>query len=439
MKTFYLIALTQTFSIIGSQISSLALGIWVYQETGSATPLALTAFFSIVPFTLLSSFAGVIADRYSRKAIMALSDLGQAICTLVLLWLFTSGSFQIWHLYLVSLLQGIASTFQGPALSASITMLVPDDQRDRANAIRQMSQPAAGIIAPVVAGLVFAAIGVAGAIMIDLLTFAVAVVVILLAKVPMPRQSAEGKALSGTIMKEMIGGVRYLWARPGLFWLVVGFMVVNFILNSTGVLVTPYLLARTGDDATYGVLMGLFNTGGLIGAIAIGVYGAVKRRVRTIMIQSMIISVLIILFGMAQTVPALAIVSLLVLIPSAITNTVVGSLLQVKVAPDVQGRVFAVIDHFAMLLNPIAYLMAGPLADRVFEPMVGSAAWQPFAPFFGTGAGAGMGLMIAVSGSLALATILLARISHTIWTMEDTLPDYLPEPDEVAELAPASA
>jgi MFS family permease len=302
-----------------------------------------------------------------------------------------------------------------------------------------MSNPIAGIVAPVIAGLLFAVIGVAGTILIDLLTFLVAFLVILVVRIPMPRQTSEGKELSGTIMKEMIGGVRYLWARPGLFWLVVGFMIVNFLLNTTGILITPYLLARTGDDTAYGIVLGLFNVGGLIGAIAISIYGAVRRRVRTILIYSVIISTMISLFGMAQTIPALAIVALLVQIPSAIVNTIVGSLLQAKVAPDVQGRVFAVIDHFAMLLSPVGYLLAGPLADRVFEPMVGSPAWQPFAALFGTGAGAGIGLMFTISGILALITVMVARISRTIWTMEDTLPDYQPEAETQLEITPASA
>jgi len=107
----------------------------------------------------------------------------------------------------------------------------------------------------------------------------------------------------------------------------------------------------------------------------------------------------------------------------------------------VQGRVFGVIDQIVMLLTPIAYLFAGPLADQVFEPLVATPAWEPFAPFFGAGAGAGMGLLFAISGLLTFATVVLARFNQTVWTMETTLPDYLPEEAEepIVEIAVAAA
>jgi MFS transporter, DHA3 family, macrolide efflux protein len=217
MRTFYTIIATQTLSIIGSRISGLALGIWIFQQTGNVTPLALVAFFSMVPQVVLSNVAGVLADRWDRRLLMAIADMGQAVGTVILLALFATGNFQIWHLYLVASIQALFSVFQQPAFDASVTMLVPDDQRDRANAIRQMTHPAAGIIAPALAGLVFAFFGVIGAIVIDLATFIVAFSVILLVSIPKPRKTQEGAKLAGSFLYEMLGGFRFLWARPVLF------------------------------------------------------------------------------------------------------------------------------------------------------------------------------------------------------------------------------
>jgi MFS family permease len=144
MRTFYTLILTQTFSLIGSRISSLAIGMWVFAQTGNATPLTLVAFFQVLPTVLASMLSGVLADRWNRRYVMAFSDAGQAIGTVLLLISFSTGSFQLWHLYAVSLLQAVFGVFQGPAFQASVTLLVPDEHRDRANAIQQVSGPAAG-------------------------------------------------------------------------------------------------------------------------------------------------------------------------------------------------------------------------------------------------------------------------------------------------------
>lgn len=79
LRTFYILIITQTLSLIGSRVSGLALGIWLFNETGNATPLALVAFFGVVPSVIMQGFAGVVADRWDRRYVMALSDAGQAV------------------------------------------------------------------------------------------------------------------------------------------------------------------------------------------------------------------------------------------------------------------------------------------------------------------------------------------------------------------------
>jgi DHA3 family macrolide efflux protein-like MFS transporter len=438
LRTFYTIILTQTLSLIGSRISGLALGIWVFNETGNATPLALVAFFYILPQVLLQSFAGVLADRWDRKRVMALSDAGQALGTLLLLALFSLGVFEVWHLYLITFIQSLFGVFQGPAFTASVTMLVPDEQRDRANAIMQMSNPAAGIIAPAIAGLVFAAIGVTGAIIIDLATFVLAVLVVMAVHIPRPRKTKEGEELSGTVGQELVSGLRYLWERPSLFWLLMMAMALNFIMNMSGVLMTPYLLARTGDEATYGFILSVFNAGMLIGAIIISVWGGTRPRMNTIIPSLFVTCTMVAVFGAAQSTWLLAVSAFLTLLPNAFANILLQSMLQAKVAPDVQGRVFGSVGQLAMLMTPAAYLIAGPLADSIFEPMVGKAGWEWVAPLVGDATGSGMGLIFVLSGTIALIMSIVLFSVPMIRNIESLLPDYKAQPAE-EELVPEIA
>src|SRR5215204_6070164 len=127
LRTFYTLILTQTFSQIGSRMTGLALGIYVYNQTGEATPLALVALFSFLPQALISSVAGVLADRWDRRYVMVISDAGQALGTLILLGTFLTGSFSLPLLYAITLIQAVFGVFQHPAFQASMTMLVPDN------------------------------------------------------------------------------------------------------------------------------------------------------------------------------------------------------------------------------------------------------------------------------------------------------------------------
>lgn len=338
MRTFYTLILTQVFSLIGSQISGLAISIWVYNQTGSATPLALVSFFFIIPQVVAASFSGVLADRWDRRYVMMLSDAGQAFGTLLLLISFASGSFELWHLYAVTFIQSVFGVFQGPAFQASVTMLVPDDKRDSANAIQQMTGPIAGIIAPATAGIIYALVGVTGAIVIDLVTFLVAVLVVYLVRIPRPEQTSEGRALNGMIWKQMFDGFRYLWQRQTLFWLLVFNSLINFLLGGVITLQTPYILARTGDEATLGLLLGAFNLGALAGGIIMGVWGGTRPRIHTILPAVILSSVFLGLAGAAQTPLALGVTFFMFMFALPFANASSMSMLQAKIAPDVQGR-----------------------------------------------------------------------------------------------------
>ncbi len=426
LRTFYILIITQTFSMIGSQMTHIALGIRVFQDTGSATPLALVAFFAAFPRIIAPSFAGVLADRWDRRHVMVIADAGQAVCTALLMLSFLLGQFALWQLYLLAAIGAAFEMFQGPAFQASVTMLVPDAHRDRANAIMQLRNPAAGIVAPMVAGLLFALVGVAGVMAIDLFTFLVAMTIVLLVHIPRPEETAEGRALRGTVWKEAQVGFRYLWARRPLFLLLLSATLVNFFFNMVGVLFTPYVLSITGSEATLGALMSAMSAGAILGGVIMSIWGGTRPRVHTILPGIAIVGVMFALFGITRAPVLMGLVLFGLMIPLPMINAAFDSVLQVKTPPDVQGRVFAAVTQLAMLLSPVAYLLAGPLADHVFEPAINRPIWDVVAPLVGRQAGAGMGLM-AVFAGLIIAVIGMAFYALPVLRrMEATLPDYKP-------------
>jgi MFS transporter, DHA3 family, macrolide efflux protein len=426
MLTFYTLILTQTFSLIGSRISGLAIGIWVFHETGNATPLALVSFFAVIPMVLASGLSGLMADRWDRRYIMALADVGQAIGTLLLFASFLTDSFQLWHLYSVTFINSIFGAFQKPAFQASVTMLISDEHRDRANAIQQLTGPAAGIIAPIIAGFTFAFIGVEGSIILDLVTFLVAMVVLLSVSIPRPEQTDKGRALQGSLWQESLGGLHYLWSRRTLFIIMLFTAVVNFLIVGVMVLLTPYILTRTGSEVALGIILSLFNLGAITGGVIIGVWGGTRPRVHTMMPGLIIAGIFLMLMGMAQSTLLLAVTAFLFMLPMPMINAPFMSMMQAKVPPDIQGRVFAVNGQISMLLTPIAYLLMGPLADDLFEPAVSHARWEFVAPFVGDGVGSGMGLIIVLAGGLATLLTIMMYTFPAVGRLEANLPDYIP-------------
>jgi MFS family permease len=432
LYTFYALLVTQTFSLIGSRMTALALGIWIFAETREATPLVLISFFSFLPRLLSASIAGVMADRYDRRYVMAIADVGQAVGTVLLLISFSSGAFQFWHLYAVTILQSVFDMFQIPAFQASVTMLVPDKHRNRANAIQLVTSPVAGIIAPALAGAFYGLFGVTGIITIDLLTFLASIAVLLSIKIPKPQPTDEGQAQRRSIWREAFAGFQFVWERKPLLMIFVFTGLTNFFLAGMISLQTPYILSRTNSESTLGTLLGVYSAGSLAGTVLMAVWGGTKRRVQTMMPGLAILGVALAFLGMAQQPLSMALLLFIMAMFPPINNVSIISLLQIKVPPQLQGRVFAAISQISMTLIPLSYLVTGPAADNVFEPLVNTPAWSAFGMLFGHSAGAGMGLMMTISGIAITSVSLSIYAMPMVRNLEMLLPDYVPEAAESA-------
>ncbi|MCD4687461.1 MAG: MFS transporter, partial [Anaerolineae bacterium] len=315
--------------------------------------------------------------------------------------------------------------FQGPAFTSAVTMLIPDAHRDRANAIQQLTGPAAGLVAPVLAGVLFAVIGVTGVMVIDLFTFGVAMVVILSVHIPRPAPTDEGKAMEGdSVWRQAFAGFRYLRTKGMLLWLIVCATVANFLLGGALVLNTPYILTLTDSEAMLGVLLGVMSLGPLVGGIIMSARGGTRPRIHTILPGIAMEGVFLALYGITRSPVAMGFALFFVLFPIPFVNASFMSLLQIKIPADLQGRVFSSVIQLAMLLNPLTYLIAGPLADQIAEPAVGGKGWSMVEPLVGAEPGAGMGLVMVVYGVLMIVTMLGAYALPAMRRMEAELPDY---------------
>ena len=280
MKTFFIIWIGQLISILGSGLTSFALAVWIFNQTGKATPFALTVLFGNLPRILLLPVAGSLADRWNRRLVMILSDTGNALVTISVFVLLSFGSLQFWHIYLIVTVGSIFSAFQEPAYAASITMLVPQKNLSRANGMVQMGQALEMVITPIIAGVLFVAIGLSGILVIDFVTFLFAVGALFIVSIPQPKL-AEHDEKKASVWTDAKFGWDYLKARPGLFGLLWYFAMVNFLLNWSGVLVGPMVLSRF-SASTLGTVQMFGGIGMLAGGILSSVWAGPKRRISAV-------------------------------------------------------------------------------------------------------------------------------------------------------------
>lgn len=427
MFGFTLVWLGQIISVLATNMTAFAFTIWVFEETGSATALGLMQVFFITPLLILTPLAGVLVDRHNRKLMMMVSDLTAGVATVSILVLQAFGVLEVWHLYAAAILQGLGNAFHWPAYSATISTMIPKEKLGRANGMMSLIDMGPGILAPMLAGALLPVMGLTGILLLDVVTFMLAVLILFFIHIPQPVRTTEGAQAQGNILKEAAFGFRYIFARPSLLGLQLVFFFGNLCFGIAMTVLAPMVLLRTGNDAvSLGLVQSAGAIGGVVGGILMSAWGGFKRRVHGVLAGWIVSSFFFSLVGLGTSLPlwiaAIALSSVL----APVINASNQAIWQSKVSPDVQGRVFSARMLIAWMTNPISPLIAGTLADYVLEPAMrtSSGLSSTFGWLVSPGPGAGMGLLIFFScfgGILAgLAGYFISSIRHA----EDILPDH---------------
>jgi len=421
LRSFFVVWAGQLVSITGTTMLAFGLQIWVYTETGSVTRLTLVALANSLPAVLLAPVAGSVADRLDRRLVMLASDALGGLATLGLLSAHLTGNLEIWHIYVAAFMGAAANTFQEPAWQASIPVLVPKAKLARANGLVQLNQGISIVVAPALAGALLVAFDLGGVLIVDAASFLAGIGTLAAVRFP-PFQSEEGETRS--VRKDAIIAWRYLRIRPGLFGLLWVYSGVNFMLSMTGVLVIP-LIVSFATEAAAGTILSLAGIGAVVGSVAVGAAGAPRPLVRTIMGGILVSGIVLAIGGSRASLLVIGAATVMLLLVNPVVNSASQVIWQTKVEEGVQGRVFSLRRMIGQAVSPIAILLAGPLADGVFEPLLAAdgALAGSVGSVIGVGEGRGIGLLYIVAG---LATIALAVVGWSIGhirNIETELPD----------------
>jgi DHA3 family macrolide efflux protein-like MFS transporter len=426
-RTYLLLWSGQVVSAFGTGLTTFALGVWVYRETGLVTQFALIGLFSSLPAILFSPVAGVLIDRWDRRWTMILSDAVAALMTLLLVALMSADRLEPVYLYAVMAVSSTFASLRWPAYSASVSLLIERENLGRASGLDQFGQAASHLLAPAAAGFLLGVIQLEGLLLIDAATYLVSLGALLAARVPRPPLTSRDAGVEkSSLRRELKVGWRFILDRPGLRNLLLYLAMINLLAGFNSALATPLVLSMA-SPAKLGVVLSIFSAGLLAGSLLMSAYGGPRRRVDGVLGFGLLYSLSFIGIGLKPSLPAIATASFLLMFCVPLINGCNTAIWQSKVPPELQGRVFAVCRTVVQGTLPLAFVVAGPLADWVFKPLLapGGALAGSLGRVLGVGEGRGLGLLYVVLGLLALIVSALARLSHRFRHLEQDLPDNL--------------
>ncbi|MED1203306.1 MFS transporter [Heyndrickxia acidicola] len=408
MKSFIAIWAGQFGSLIGSSLTSFALGVYVLQKTGSVSQFSFILLCMTVPGLVLAPLAGVLVDKWSRKRMMIASDLLAGFSTLGIAAILFFSHLELWQIYLSVALSSIAGIIQFPAYQAIVSQLVEKKHLGRANGLIQLSDASGSIIAPPLAGILLPLIHLKGIFIIDFFSFFLAIFSILFIPIPHTRMQTE-TSKKQSILQEMKEGLDYLLQHKGLLWLLTYFAFTNFLFGFVNVYTQPLILSL-GTTRDLGFVLSCLGTAMVAGGAVMSAWGGPKRKALGVLFFGVISAFFFTLIGVNKSIFSISVFLFLSFFFLPFGNSCSQVIWQSKVETNIQGRVFALRRMIAMSLMPVSYLLSGPLEEKILAPLMekGQMGQQLLGGWLGSGEAGGIRLFyIAIGISWILLSLLL--------------------------------
>ncbi|MFF7246967.1 amino acid adenylation domain-containing protein [Embleya sp. NPDC008237] len=428
MGRFLLVAFSQLVSITGSALTEFALPIWIYLETGSMGRFALYAVIGMLPGILIGPLAGAIVDRLDRRRVMLAGDIAAGGTQGVLLLLLASGNLHPWHIYVLLGSLSMALTFQRLAYASAVPQLVPKQYLGHANGIVQMAGGVAQFVVPLIAVGLMAGIGLRGILILDVVSYAIAITIISCVRFPrtLPWRRRE------SLTSEIKHGFTYSWRHRGFRAMLLWFAVLNLFLSPLFLLTTPLVLSFDSLGGAARVSMAA-GAGVIVGGIAMGFWGGPRRqRLRGMLWLAAGLAGASAFTGLHASLWVVGIGAFGMSCALSLVNGVYTTIVQVKVPQRFHGRVFALNTLVAWSTLPIGHGIIAPLGAKLFEPLMADDG--PLAGSVGTvighGEGRGIGLLYLVFGAAMVALVVIGLRLPVLARFDRDVPDAPPD-DEV--------
>lgn len=397
LKSYLLLWSTQALSALGSGMTSYALVLWLYLKNGSALETALLSVCSYAPYVVMSIFAGALSDRWNKKLTMLVCDLLAAASTVAVFLLIKADALSAWHLYILNAFNGLMNTIQQPASEVAATILIPKEYYQKTSGLRSFSQSLNSILTPILATALFAFGGIDTVIAFDLVTFAVAfVVLLLLIKIPEDKSEKQAPEKLLTSAKQ---GLAWLRKNPLILTLILYLACINLVASVYDAALPAMILSKpNGGETVLGIINTAVGLATLAGSVIVTFLPTPKNRVKVIsltLLLSMSSENFLLAFGKTPAVWCIGAVLGWIAIP--LMNANLDVIYRSSIPLDMQGRVYSCRNTLQFFTIPIGFLLGGALVDKVFEPMMAAQpASSPLVAVFGETKGSGAAMLFAI-------------------------------------------
>ncbi len=402
---FLIIWSGQLISAIGSGLTAFSLGVYTFQNTHSAISYSLVILFAFLPSFVLLPFGGVLADRFDRKKMMIIGDAGAIAGVLFILLIMLRGSFQLEYIYGGVAISSVFTAIQSPAYKAAVSDLVPEELYSQASGLIQLAGSAQYLISPIIAGLLISVFHMGMVLVIDIITFLMAITAVLMIKKP---DTAYRKQEKEDFFQDMAESFRYIISQKGIFYLVLLTSLVCFCIGLLQALFGPMILTLT-NSKMLGIALSIAASGMLVSSLFIGVLGLKKSMVSILSIFLALSGLFYALMGVFSNIIFIIVFGFLFFSTLPFVNTSLEVLIRRNADNERQGRLWSMVAIISQVGYIMAFGSAGFLADHLFNPLFNpnGALSHSIGLLIGTGQGRGIGFIFILSG---LCVVILALV-----------------------------
>lgn len=358
---FMLLWSGELISSIGGGLTSFGLGVYVFNQTGSAGSMAFVTLLAFLPTLLLSVPAGVLADRYDRRLLMMLGDGCSALGIFYILLCMMQGEATLWQICAGVFISSVFSALLEPSYRATVTDLLTKEEYSRASGMVSIAGSARYLISPVLAGALLAVSDIKLLLIIDICTFFPTVLGAAVVRKKIAVKVTENKLSFGESLRQ---GWNAVTGRQGIFILIAVSAVMTCFMGSFQILAQPMIL-DFADSATLGIGETVCACGMLVSGLILGVKGIRKGYVRGLCISLFLAGISMAGFGIWENIYLICLFGFLFFSMLPFANNCLDYLVRSNIPDQLQGRAWGVIGFLSQIGYVVAYGTAGAAADGI--------------------------------------------------------------------------
>lgn len=382
-KRFLLLWVGELVSGVGGGLTSFGLGVYVFQQTGSAADMALVTLLAFLPTLLLSVPAGVLADRYDRRLLMMIGDGCSALGILFILFCMLNGGANLMEICIGVTVSSVFSSLLEPSYRATVTDLLDAEEYSRASGMVSLAGSARYLISPILAGALLTVSDIRLLLILDICTFFLTVSCTGVVRKGLAAKAAGEKEPFFAALKV---GWQAVTEKKGVFLLILLSSVMTCFMGAFQILAEPLIL-DFADGATLGIGETVCASGMLVSGLFLGARGIKKGYVKVLSASLVVAGIAMIIFGLKENIYLICAAGFLFFAMLPFANNCLDYLVRTNIADELQGRAWGLIGFLSQIGYVAAYGLAGILADGIGER-------------FEIGVGRGAAVVIMVSGVL---------------------------------------